>query len=56
VCSDEVVDPDSIAPPFQQFQTTPNGAGGPKWVVGAIVFVILIMFIGMIGLAVVSNS
>lgn len=56
MCSDGGVDTESIAPPFQQFQTTPGGAGGPKWVVGAIAFVILIMFIGMIGLAVVSHS
>ena len=39
-----------------QFQPVNGGPGGPKFVVVAISVLILVMFISLIGLAIVSNS
>jgi hypothetical protein len=39
-----------------QFQPVNGGPGGPKFVVVAISVLILVMFISLIGLAIVSNG
>ena len=49
------MDATSIAPP-SQFQHTDVGPGGPKFVVVLISLLIVVMFVSLIGLAIVSNS
>jgi hypothetical protein len=39
-----------------QFQPVNGGPGGPKFVVAAISILIVVMFISLIGLAVVTNG
>ena len=39
-----------------QFQPVHGGQDGPKFVVALLCVVIVLLFVGMIGLAVVSNS